>query len=76
MPITASAGYHTILCGNKRYKRIHLTRKSAIGCFCGECMGFKTSPVECTSRYCALYPFRHKTLKNHTGDLDRSELAR
>ena len=41
-----------------------LTRSKAIRAMCTECMGFETSPKECTSKYCPLYPWRGKTMIN------------
>jgi len=49
---------HTIR-GLKGDIKVKLTYKSAIHAFCRECMGWeKGAPSECTSRKCALWPFR------------------
>lgn len=37
------------------------TRGKAIRIHCTECMGHEENPVNCTSKNCALYPYRKKT---------------
>jgi len=36
-------------------------RRRAIMLHCTECMGFEQHPSECTSKLCALYPYRGKS---------------
>lgn len=35
-----------------------LTRSRAIIENCKECLGWETNPRDCSSKFCALYPFR------------------
>jgi hypothetical protein len=52
--------------GNGKTKIKALTARRAVIEHCKECMGFNTAEVRrCTSRLCALYPFRtHDTPKS------------
>jgi len=38
------------------------TRGQAIKLHCTECLGFEGDPKECTSKNCALFPYRKKTM--------------
>ncbi len=45
--------------GNEKTKIMKLTARRAIIEHCRECVGFNTAEVRrCTSRLCALWPFR------------------
>lgn len=70
---TRSLKNNPILCQNKLYLCIRLTKAQAIKAFCTECMGFETNPIECTSWACALYPFRGRTLRTKEGNLTKDE---
>ena len=69
------ARQHVLRCQNGRYLSIRLTRKTAIAAFCTECLGWETSPADCTARHCPLYPFRAKTLATRRGDIEQPALA-
>ena len=44
-------------------------RALAIRLHCTECLGFEGDPTkDCTSKLCALYPFRKKTFKAYEGE--------
>ena len=39
----------------------HYLLSQAVAIHCTKCMGDETDPEGCTSRFCALFPFRRKT---------------
>lgn len=49
---------HTIRLKNLKYKEVQLTPQLAINYQCSECLGWEENPINCTSPYCSLYPFR------------------
>ena len=63
------AQQHTLRCRDGRYASIRLTRKLAMACMCVECLGWETSPEDCTSLFCPLYPYRCKTLRTQKGTM-------
>lgn len=49
-------------------KTIEYGRKKAILLHCTECMGWETHPKHCTSKMCALYPYRGITMETQHSD--------
>jgi hypothetical protein len=68
---TSAAVTHTLRCSDRRYLTLRLTRKLAIAAHCTECLGFEDNPVNCTSLFCPLFPFRAKTLRTKTGNTEK-----
>ena len=63
---TADGGTRTMTIG----------RKKAILLFCTECLGWETSPDDCTDVHCPLYGFRGKTIAAYHGDPKNTEESR
>lgn len=61
--VKAQTAAHEIRGKNGDLCKVRLTRKMAIFCHCTECMGFEDHPSDCTSKHCALFPFRGRTRK-------------
>lgn len=61
--VKAQTVTHEIRGKNGHLLRVKLTRRTAILVHCTECMGYENDPKDCTSRYCALFPFRGRTRK-------------
>ena len=53
---------HTVRTNEDGRKEIEkYTRSKAIRIHCTECMGHEENPAKCTSKNCALFPYRKKT---------------
>ena len=52
---------HTVRTKDGGFKKVTINRSQAIALHCTECMGYSENPSKCTSKNCALYPFRKKT---------------
>lgn len=66
--LEAGAGFHTIRTRDGGRKRLKYGRKQAIQLMCMECMGWETSPRECTAVLCPLYPYRGVTMASQKGE--------
>lgn len=60
-----AARLHTIRASNGEKIVVSLNRGKAIKAMCTECMGWECNPIECTDKYCPLYPWRGKILLSY-----------
>lgn len=59
---------HTVRGAYGNVIELTLNRGKAIKVHCTECMGFESSPVDCESKLCALWPFRGKSMAAYKKD--------